>query len=545
MAEDAAAAAVSEATPQPQPETSFSFSAAAPQPAPAEAEVEAAREGRLEKLDAGAAGAGAGAGAAVPGPEPQPEPEPEPEPEVQQPKEKKEAWAKSQDASIVDGDKYFATMAIEEWAKEQTRKKGYTQPTTIQGLVMDCIFQEGISSYHVLGQAPTGSGKTLCFVMALLRPVYDDLGKGATVDQIAGSGTLAVCVMPTMELAIQLRDYLEAFEGHFVVADGKTPPPPGRITIRMCIKVDGRKIKQEPKVTENIVIGTPGTILSFGKSRLLDCKKVTSFVLDEADDLLNKKMDVQTKDIQKIIDRARGKGNYNMLFFSATFSDEVINMCKRMAPGIMIVKPHDYTESKVRGAVKQVKCAVASAAEKVQRLIDVFPKLATGGGQTLVFMESRKGSDSVAQQLTAALTESGYSVESITGGKTAEQRQTLMSQFSSGAIKFMIATDVLCRGVNIPAVNFVINFDLPFHYEEVPNGRGRQTQRVELDTYLHRAGRCARFTNKGVCLTFFEPKDVHAIEQIERQYCDHLPGGVMEEATGDTGLGDLDDLLGD
>lgn len=420
------------------------------EPAPsAQAEAEASRAERAEQL------------AAVPEPEPEPANEEAAEPEAasteeaasaEEVQEAKESKKRAQDASIIDGDKYFEEMNIPEWCKDLCRRKNYAQPTTIQALTIEKVFAPDQLAFHILGQAPTGSGKTLCFVLALLRPVYD----AGTIP----TGTSAVCVMPTQELAVQMQLYMEGFHDMFVVSDGRTKLAEGKLSIRMLIKDENRDMKKEPPVKENIVIGTAGTILSFGRKKLLDLRNCQSFVLDEADDLLAKKMEVQVRDVQKLIEKARGKGNYNMLFFSATFTESVIKMCKRMAPGIHMIQPADYTEQKVRSAVRQVKCGVDHVSQKVERLIQIFPRLATGGGQTIVFVDGRKSADEVARQLTVALESQGYTVESLTGKKTAETRQRLMDQFRTGATKFLIATDVLCRGINVPAVNFVIHYDL-------------------------------------------------------------------------------------
>jgi superfamily II DNA/RNA helicase len=574
----------------------------------AEAEAEASRAERAVAL----AEAPAPEPEEAPAPEPEPEPETAAEPEAEL-REKKESAVRGEDASIIDGDKYFAEMAIPDWCKDLCRKKNYAQPTTIQALTIEKVFAPDQLAFHILGQAPTGSGKTLCFVLALLRPVYDA--------QALPAGTSAVCIMPTQELAVQMRLYMEAFEGLFVVSDGKTPPEAGKLTIRMLIKDENRNMKTEPPVKENILIGTPGTILSFGKKKLLDLRNCTSFVLDEADDLLAKKMETQVKDCQKLIEKARGKGNYNMLFFSATFTEGVVKMCKRMAPGIHLIQPTDYTEQRVRGAVRQVKSCVESVEQKVERLIQIFPMLATGGGQTLVFVDGRKSADDVARQLSAALESQGYTVESLTGQKTSETRARLMDQFRTGATKFLIATDVLCRGINVPAVNFVIHYDLAMvrpsnthsslsrsasmqlwisplrtHgilllstfvfwqvWDESNGGRGKVTEKVDLATYLHRSGRCARFTNKGVSLCFYtrgtgEEQALQQVRgdlqasppafvspppqllrhtvtvrracaacapwQVEKAYCGHMEGAQMEEITGDAFSG-VADLLAD
>lgn len=308
------------AAPAPQPETEpgggwgdVGAAGSAATPVGAVEGAVAAREDRVAKLDGGDPAVAVAAASVE-----QPEPEPEPQAE-----EKQQAKAKSEDASIIDGDKFFAEMPIPDWAKDLCRKKGYSQPTTIQGMVIDHIFSNSSDTrYHILGQAPTGSGKTLCFVLALLRPVYEALqGSIATIEQIAASGTMAVCVMPTMELAIQLKNYFEEFEGLFASSDGTAPLPTDRISIRMAVntknKSDSRaQAKEKQNVApcrENIVIGTAGTIMSWDKKKVFDFKNVQSFVLDEADALLDKKMDQQTLTIKTSIDKAVGKGAYNMV----------------------------------------------------------------------------------------------------------------------------------------------------------------------------------------------------------------------------------------
>ena len=147
--------------PAPAPGAWGDVGAAPPAAEPSAAAAEAAEASRVERVEQ-----------LAPAPEPEPEPAAEAAAEPA-PEEKKEATARSQDASIIDGDKYFQEMDIPDWCKDLCRRKNYQQPTTIQGLTIEKVFAPDQLAFHILGQAPTGSGKTLCFVLALLRPVYD------------------------------------------------------------------------------------------------------------------------------------------------------------------------------------------------------------------------------------------------------------------------------------------------------------------------------------------------------------------------------------
>lgn len=444
--------------------------------APAEA-VEAAREERLGKLDAG------GGAAAAAGPEPEPGPEGE-----EQADEVQAKHVESVDTSILANGDFFESMPLlPQHFKDMLRRMDYKEPTIIQKLIIDKVFewrQKQTGYFQVMAKAPTGSGKTLCFMLAILDQVLGDDGK-LKPDQ--PQAPAAICMLPTRELVVQMDDYLEKFELHSM----------GGVTKRRLVKGD-----KPQDVREHIVFGTPGMLINFMEAAIkkrisFDLSNVAVFVLDEADNLVAGRMDIQTQRVKSAIDKARKKGNYHNLFMSATFPPKVEKYIKKLAPKVDIVRPDSYLDAAVRDGVRQTTCEVEGPELRALALVKLFPQLARAGGSCLIFLNDKEGAHVLANhldysaQVFTELQQSGITVGVLSSKNTPEERDIAFRNFRDGKMKVLVATDVLCRGINIPSVNFVVHYD-------IPNRNGK----ADFETYLHRCGRCARFTNKGVSLVF-------------------------------------------
>ena len=215
--------------------------------------------------------------------------------------------------------------------------------------------------------------------------------------------------------------------------------------------------------------------------------------------------------------RSKGAGGMNQLYVSATFTDRIERQVQKIAGGgLKILKPDNYLKQAVREGVNQKRVMVKRPEDRAQKLAELFPVLANSGGSCLVFLTTRKGANMVGEHLSQAkkLTEMGLTVDVLSGEKTPEERDTAFAKFNAGETKIMMATDVLCRGINIPSINFVVHYDLPVFGN--PNN-----PEPDVTTYIHRCGRCARFTNKGVSLAFeveSHPVTTAVLDKMERHF---------------------------
>jgi ATP-dependent RNA helicase DeaD len=456
-----------------------------------------------------------------------PEPVPEVAARAAAPAESATAGSRrAADTSILGLSDFFETMEIEGHGplpahlKRLLKRRGYEQATKVQRLVFDDYFKWKANGRRgpckMMAQAPTGSGKTLCFMLAILDTI---LGEDGRLRPDKAGRPSALVILPTRELAVQMALELDKFD---LAADGVT----SRLMVKDAAKSD---------VHEQIVFGTAGTIEGFisaskkkgPKKIAFDLSGIETLVLDEADNLLKGGMQNVTLKIKKQLDEAqRPSPRYSQLYFSATFSAPIQKFVGQVAQdkGIKLLAPEDYTTASVRAAVKQYRCKVADADERAASLASLLPSLDKSGGSCLVFMNQRKAAGAVGAALEASvgapLKAAGFTVAVLTGGMTPEQRDQAFKDFTEGRIKVLVATDVLCRGVNIPSVKTVVHYDLP-------------TQDPE-ETYIHRCGRCARFTNHGISIAFdvaADPGSTQALDRLEARFTDKETGaGGMEVA---------------
>lgn len=161
---------------------------------------------------------------------------------------------------------------------------------------------------------------------------------------------------------------------------------------------------------------------------------------------------------------------------------------------IKVTPNEELARLQVRKKVRQTRCEVARPEDRAGLLAKLFPTLSKSGSACLVFCGTKNQADTISQHVgdLKALEEAGLTVGVLTGSNTPQERDAAFAKFKSGETKIMFATDALVRGVNIPKIGFVVHYDLPVISGGVP----------DTTTYVHRCGRCARFTGKGVSLAF-------------------------------------------
>ena len=341
----------------------------------------------------------------------------------------------------------FNDFNIEEKLKLNIAAKGYTAPTSIQDRTIPHI----LKGQDVVGIANTGTGKTAAFLIPLIDKVMKNPNESVLI------------VVPTRELATQINDELKGFApgtGLFsVVCVGGTPLGP--------------QIK-ELKYKNHFIIGTPGRLKDLIERRSLDLSRTSNVVLDEADRMLDMGFLPDMKLIMSYMPKVR-----HTLFFSATMSKEIEKLIHEFLnePVSISVKTQDTAKN-----VDQDIVRMKPGQDKLRALEDLLKH--ADFNKVIIFGRTKHG----VERLSKMLVTSGFKADSIHGDKSQGQRQRALDAFKKNQISILVATDVAARGLDIPLVSHVINYDLPATY----------------DDYIHRIGRTGRAGAVGKALTFVE-----------------------------------------
>jgi superfamily II DNA/RNA helicase len=312
----------------------------------------------------------------------------------------------------------------------------------------------------IIGQARTGTGKTLAFGIPLLE-LIDDGPKGAP---------RALVVVPTRELAIQVADDLRT------------------AAVNMRAKVvtvyGGRAY--EPQIDAlaagvDIVVGTPGRLLDLAQRRHLDLSAVQALVLDEADKMLDLGF---LPDVERII-RLTPEGRQTMLF-SATMPSEVVTLARRHMRQATNVRAEGDDESAPPPGTRQ-HVFRAHQMDKIEVLARLLQ--ARDRGLTMVFCQTKRAADQVA----TALASRGFAVATVHGDLGQGQRERALRAFRTGKVDVLTATEVAARGLDVDDVTHVVNYECP----------------DDEKTYVHRIGRTGRAGKPGVAVTFVDWRDMH------------------------------------
>jgi len=322
--------------------------------------------------------------------------------------------------------------------------KGYDAPT----LVQDKIIHHILKGSDVVGVADTGTGKTGAFLIPLIEKI------------VKNPKVKVIIIAPTRELALQINEEFKSF------ARGM------RMFSACC--VGGASIHaqiHELKYENQFIIGTPGRIKDLIQRRILNLSGFSTIVLDEADRMLDTGFINDTRAIISLLPRSR-----HTLFFSATMGREVESLIREFLtnPVIISVKTAETPEGIEQDVVR------VGGADKVEVLHSLLIK--EEFRKILIFGRTKFSVERLSKNLKAR----GFSVESIHGNKVHSKRQRALEAFKKDSVKILVATDIAARGLDIPEVSHVINFDVPATYED----------------YIHRIGRTGRANKRGKALTF-------------------------------------------
>ncbi|XP_077367957.1 ATP-dependent RNA helicase DDX19A-like [Festucalex cinctus] len=354
---------------------------------------------------------------------------------------------------------------------------GFNRPSMIQEKALPMMLAQ--PPQNLIAQSQSGTGKTAAFSLAMLSHVNP-----------AHKWTQALCIAPTYELALQIGQVMEQM--------GKHCPD-----IKLAYGIRGNKRDRGRLLQEQIVVGTPGTILDWCyKLKVIDPKKITMFVLDEADVMIA----TQGHRDQSIRIHRQLTKDCQMLFFSATFEEAVWEFAEVIVPEANIIRLR--REEETLDTIKQFYVLCRAKEDKFTILCNLYGSMTVA--QAIIFCHTRK----MASWLSANLTKEGHSVALLSGELTVMQRASIIERFRDGKEKVLVTTNVCSRGIDVEQVSVVVNFDLPVDMEG----------NADNETYLHRIGRTGRFGRRGFAINMVDSDyGMDVIRQIEMHFGRKIP----------------------
>lgn len=360
----------------------------------------------------------------------------------------------------------FEQLNLVEPILNALKHEGYTTPTPIQEISIPII----LKGADLLGCAQTGTGKTAAFAIPILQHLYLDKGSDRAPRKIK-----VLIVTPTRELAIQIGESFAAY-GRFM-------------DVRHTVIFGGVNQQSQVNALKNgvdILVATPGRLLDLQTQGYIKLKDLTTFVLDEADRMLDMGFIHDINKILKLIPAKR-----QTLFFSATMPNPI-----RVLANTMLTKPEEVSVTPVSTTAETIQQEVyfVDAADKRELLVHLLQdkKIDTA----LVFTRTKHGADKVQRMLSKAKIQT----EAIHGNKSQNARQNALRNFKDRTTRVLVATDIAARGIDIDALNLVINFEIP----NIP------------ETYVHRIGRTGRAGLDGKAVSFCDVEEIPYLRDIHK-----------------------------
>ena len=366
----------------------------------------------------------------------------------------------------------FADLPLRPETQAALAEHGFISPFPIQEMVLPIALGDG----DVIGQAKTGTGKTLAFGIPLIERVIAPLDSEWT--ELAAKGLPQVLVVvPTRELCVQVTKDIDELTGNR--------------GIRTLAVYGGRAFEPQIEALASgveIVVGTPGRLLDLYRQGQLKLKEVSRVVLDEADEMLDLGF---LPDVEKIFTSTPNRAQ--TMLFSATMPGDIIALARRfMNQPIHIRTQDNEDEGAVVSRIKQ-HVLRAHALDKIEMLARILQ--ADGRGPTIVFCRTKR----TCQKTSDDLAERGFRAASIHGDLGQSAREKALNDFKAGKSDVLVATDVAARGIDIDGITHVINYQCP----------------EDEKTYVHRIGRTARAGADGISVTFVDWDDLARWKMID------------------------------
>ncbi|XP_015359577.2 eukaryotic initiation factor 4A-III [Marmota marmota marmota] len=370
-------------------------------------------------------------------------------------------------------------------ARSASKARGHSDPESLgcfekPSAIQQRAIKQIIKGRDVIAQSQSGTGKTATFSISVLQCL-----------DIQVRETQALILAPTRELAVQIQKGLLALGDYM------------NVQCHACI--GGTNVGEDIRKLDygqHVVAGTPGRVFDMIRRRSLRTRAIKMLVLDEADEMLNKGFKEQIYDVYRYLPPAT-----QVVLISATLPHEILEMTNKfMTDPIRILVKRD--ELTLEG-IKQFFVAVEREEWKFDTLCDLYDTLTIT--QAVIFCNTKRKVD----WLTEKMREANFTVSSMHGDMPQKERESIMKEFRSGASRVLISTDVWARGLDVPQVSLIINYDLP-------NNR---------ELYIHRIGRSGRYGRKGVAINFVKNDDIRILRDIEQYYStqiDEMPMNVAD-----------------
>ncbi|MDQ7994403.1 MAG: DEAD/DEAH box helicase [Luteibacter sp.] len=378
-------------------------------------------------------------------------------------------------------DVFYENLDLHPLLHQGLAAAGITRCTPIQALTLPLA----LTGRDVAGQAQTGTGKTFAFLVALM----DRLLKHPAAPNRRDADPRALIIAPTRELAIQIEKDFQTI--------GKAT---GLRSALIYGGVDYDKQRQQLRDGCDIIIATPGRLLDYHKQDVFGFGSVEVMVIDEADRMFDLGF---IKDVRFIFRRLPAREQRQVLLFSATLSHRVLELAYEHMHEAekLVVETENVTADRVRQVVY-----FPSKEEKMPLLLNLLEE--TKAERSIIFVNTK----AAAERITDRLKRHNFRVGAISGDVPQVKRQKLLQRFQDGQIDMLVATDVAARGLHIPAVSHVFNYDLP----------------QDAEDYVHRIGRTARLGAEGDAISFACDLYAMGLPDIETYINQKIPTASIE-----------------
>lgn len=370
----------------------------------------------------------------------------------------------------------FISLGLHSTLLSNLHNLGYHSPTPVQLKAIPEI----LAKTDIMAGAQTGTGKTAAFALPILHSL---LNTNATqLPEQANNGAIKALVLtPTRELAQQVHQsfvkYAQNTDVHCVAAYGGASINPQLAQLQQGC---------------DVLVATPGRLLELLFKQLIDISQLQTWVLDEADRMLDMGFIIDIKRILRYVPEKR-----QTLLFSATFSKEVIGFSQLLLSEAKLIEVDQANSSanKVEQIIYQIDKHKKSA--MLAYLIGV-----KNWQQVLIFTRTKQGAD----ELAAEMKKDGISTQAIHGDKSQGARDRVLADFKNGKVRALVATDVAARGIDIANLQYVVNHELPYNAED----------------YIHRIGRTGRAGHAGLAVSLVSHKEQYLLDDIEKLLKQHF-----------------------
>ena len=356
----------------------------------------------------------------------------------------------------------FDALGLSAPVRQVLNDLGYQEPSPIQAAIIPAL----LAGKDVIGQAQTGTGKTAAFSLPLLSSMRAATSPGIEILVLA----------PTRELALQVSESVERYGARI----------PGLSLISLCGGMPYRPQLQALRQGVQIVVGTPGRVIDHLERGSLKLDQLRCLVLDEADEMLRMGF---IEDVERIMEAM--PESTQVALFSATMPAPVRRLAHRFLESPQEVTIRNRTETVAAINQRYLYVPQRDKQDALLRVLEVEDFDAA-----IVFTRTKDATQEVADMLQRQ----GHAAAALNGDLDQGQREQVVAQLRDGRVDVLVATDVVARGLDVPRISLVVNYDIPFDGE----------------TYVHRVGRTGRAGRAGEAILFVTPKDKRMLASIER-----------------------------